>query len=400
MNRIRYRMMIQCVAVLVVMGAGISRAVADPAAYVAIDLGTLGGPTADAFAVNNNGEVAGVSTLGDANLNGFVWDTSLTAFPPPADDLQSHAVAINSQGDVALLAFDLGELGSRGYLIQDGATAPLGDLAPRALNDAGMVAGTVASVDVSFGWVEHAATWDNGVVTDLPSLGGHFSYAHGINSAGDVVGMSFTNGDANWRAVLWRSGAAHDLGTLGGSKSYAHAIDDAGNVVGMAEDASGAPHAFKYTTNASGGVVTRTNLGTLLGGSSCAYAINASGAIVGTSDAAAVLWDGGGPLDLNEAVSPVSQWRLEIARSINDDGWIVGSGYHFGQPRAFLLVPGLPGDADLDMDVDLADHSLFHECMEGPYQPHPDGCDRHDIDSDGDVDMADFLGLTLGFTGQ
>ena len=63
----------------------------------------------------------------------------------------------------------------------------------------------------------------------------------------------------------------------------------------------------------------------------------------------------------------------------------------------------LPGDLDLDGDVDLADFVLFQLCFAGSSSPPaaicPPGVDA-DLDGDGDVDLTDFLIFQQNFTGS
>ena len=61
--------------------------------------------------------------------------------------------------------------------------------------------------------------------------------------------------------------------------------------------------------------------------------------------------------------------------------------------------PPLPGDADSDGDVDLADYLELAGCFAGPEIPVPAGCGTFDLDGDGDVDLSDVLIFQSFFTG-
>jgi probable HAF family extracellular repeat protein len=127
----------------------------------------------------------------------------------------------------------------------------------------------------------HAFSWTAaGGIVDLGTLGGTNSGVTGVNASGQVVGSSDTAGDAAIHAFLWTAAAGMvDLDTLGGTNGFAHAVNATGQVVGFSDTAGdAAQHAFWWT--AAGGMV---DLGTLGGTHSGAAGINNSGIVVGLS---------------------------------------------------------------------------------------------------------------------
>jgi len=69
-------------------------------------------------------------------------------------------------------------------------------------------------------------------VTDLGTLGGTFSDATGINNRGSMEGHSTLPGDTAQHAFLWQNGVMTDLGTLGGPNSMADARPGESDKVG------------------------------------------------------------------------------------------------------------------------------------------------------------------------
>jgi probable HAF family extracellular repeat protein len=96
------------------------------------------------------------------------------------------------------------------------------------------------------GQTTRAFLYDEGVVTDLGTLGGAFSWGRAINNLSQVVGESQTE-NSQEHAFLYENGIMRDLGTLPGlADSYAVGINDNGWIVGYSRNNTFDTHAVLW----------------------------------------------------------------------------------------------------------------------------------------------------------
>jgi probable HAF family extracellular repeat protein len=179
--------------------------------------------------------------------------------------------------------------------------------------------------------------WKHGVMTDLGTLGGATGSAQCANHRGQIIGASSLAsnpgacppgaGGPGCHAFFWEDGVLTDLGTLGGDNSEAIWLNDAGVIVGSADLTGSQIHHAVYWSNGK-----IHDLGTVPGDPcSRGRGLNARGQIVGLSSDCfnslhAFVWEEGGPmLDLNTLIAPGSGWQLTRAININDQGEILAA---------------------------------------------------------------------------
>jgi probable HAF family extracellular repeat protein len=214
------------------------------------DLGTLGGPDAFAYAINQFGQIAG---------------ESYTSYTPNADTgIPTVDPFLWTNGKM----IDLGTLGGTiGF--------------PVWLNDWGQVVGYSNLAGDQF---YHGFLWERGAIKDLPpASGGDYSWALWINDLGDVSGGSTLPGDQQNHASLWRFGKSSDLGTVGQDPcSEALSVNDLQQIVGASYPCSNEQAGRAFLWENGGPMV---NLNALLENPSDLYLdygtyINDSGEIV------------------------------------------------------------------------------------------------------------------------
>lgn len=304
-----------------------------PSGYTVTSLGTLGGPTSSASAINGTGEVVGA-----ADTKRYFW-----VFDAPHDKqydadafLWKPAAANGGKGSMT----DLNPLGG----IESEAAA---------VNDTGQVVGRTDLPDGThaFLFTPTTAGGTSGVMTDLGGLGGTTTYATAINNAGEVVGMS-TTGSGAGHAFLWTpsasdpaKGSLTDLTSSAGLLTAA-AINGTGQVLGTCRAADGTTHSCVWTpppSVATGGSVL--DLGSFVG-----VCMNDSGEVAGYVGSDLGLYANGRAYDLGS----LPTGALSVA-AISSTGSVVGTVHlSTGADHAFLWVPGSANGvtgklADLDL---------------------------------------------------
>jgi probable HAF family extracellular repeat protein len=229
-------------------------------------LPTLGGDNGFAAGINNHEQVVGwaETSFHDPTCAGpqgrnqvlqfqaVIWSPDGTIqqqLSPLGDDPDSAAVAINDKGQVVgisgLCDQAVGRFSARhAVLWEDGTATDLGSFGgvawntPVAINQKGQVAGfSDFPGDQDGSLTSHAFFWTKETgIQDLGTLKGDFlSLGLGMNNHAQVVGESI--GPNGPRAFLWQNGALLDLNSIlptGSSWSllYAGDINDRGEITG------------------------------------------------------------------------------------------------------------------------------------------------------------------------
>lgn len=276
-----------------------------------------------------------------------------------------------------------------------------------------------AEVGVARGWRSDEGWWNYTLPFAFPFYGNFYTAvrvsANGFINFGVISGSAFSNSDAlletNRRiAPLW-----DDLRTNGVGEDIFIDESVAGQVTirWKAHTSAGAyPVNFSATLHATGGIEFHYGAGNA-----------AVSPTIGVSDG-----DGAhrtfSSYDAATALTNANSLRLAIpvqlpgGMSLNQAGQLAGTPEN---PGAFtpvirvtdslgrsdevalpLLIHSLPGDFDLDGDVDGADLLVFTDCLAGPMANPPAGAEppsladcvgAFDLNADNHVDLQDFAGL-------
>ena len=335
-------------------------AIAQPAPrYNVRDLGAVGGAAGQPEMITNNGLVVGVAGFPDGTEHAVLWyDVWRGDFGPPAFGGQNS------------IAFGINEHGQAVGQAETSAPEPNSE----------DFCGSKALGLPAKGTTCLPFLWQAGVMTALPTLGGHNGSANRINNGGQIAGMAenaITDSTClatgaqklQFEPVVWVNGQIQQLPTVAGDPDgAAFAINDSGQVVGASGDCATfntislvnlAPlHALLWQSG------TVTDLGTL-GGTGHgdgieAINLNNKGQVIGNSDLAGdtnfhgFLWtEGTGMQDLGILPGDANS----AAIGINDAGDVVGVSLDAKfNPRAFFWRNGVMTDLN---SLAPADSALF-----------------------------------------
>jgi probable HAF family extracellular repeat protein len=224
------------------------------------DLGTLGGPDAFAITIDDRGHVFGVSytsytpnpLTGIPPYDGFLWkkEKGMMDIPNGFGGTQINPYFANNRDQMVGNASFADEATYHPFLWSDGKFIDLGTFGGTQgegawIND-GAVTGQAATPDGAV----HAFLWSKGVLTDLGTVDGDTcSGGLSINSANQIVGVSFACDHSVAHAFLFEEGQIVDLNTLVPPGSdlqlvLPNDINDKGEIAGFGSSSNSESHAF------------------------------------------------------------------------------------------------------------------------------------------------------------
>jgi len=312
--------------------------------YRIIDIGALcPWPQCQAQGINDSGVVVGTSIRAGglpfqwSPSGGFRWIGPIMSIRG-----QKEARSVNNSGYITGYTSWGGSrrafLSVPGFGLKSlGVLRPPGYSEGYAINDNGQVAGTTFhdnGIDIE----QQAFIWtpQTGMIGIPPLETGGMSGGQGLNDSGVVVGHAslLQAGVHNPHPFRWTAqNGTQYLGLLPGCISgEASAVNSSGQIIGHCIAANFNRVAFIWTE--AQGMID-------LGINGAPLDINDNGQVVGSSAFKGFSYHPKtGFIWLNDHLDQASQgWNLTIASSVNNRGWIAGTGAINGEDHAFVAVP-------------------------------------------------------------
>lgn len=342
-----------CIAVLSLLIAGTAGAQHLPQYYQIMEVRVPGATQTLAVGINDQ-QQAVFTWLNSA------WDTRSGIFNGNTGTLSvadlgalpggstAEAHGINNAGEVVGYAYAPPGYTGHAFVYRNGVVSSLGML-PGAEQSAAF---DITDSGMAVGWSQqpgetNAVQFSGGGVSRLTPIE---SQARSVNNFGVAAGYAIGT-DGRFRAAIFRNGSVIDLGFMN-MDTWATGINDSEDVTFYTlEWAAGRQRSFMVTSWGS-----QTDLGTLPGYvSTQANAINNYGMIVGAVGKRifeferAFVYGDCRMEDLTDMIDPASPLKpyvtLREAASINNNGWIIATGFDSRDPwgysywRAYVLKP-------------------------------------------------------------
>ena len=309
---------------------GVAQA-ASPQRWTLVDIGAASGD-GNARAMNQRGDVVGNSAAivnGLFTSHGYLWQNGIATSLGGG----SSAEVVSDRGTVYFNSAGVSHSWKDGVATR----LPFAAFMHGVSRNETLVGGRWWGGSIGSGRYE-AFMYRDGLMLDLPALGGSHSDALGINDHGVVVGYGIKPFSSDRQALYWENQQPRLLQGIGGRNSGAGRVNNHGLVLGGADDASGIPHLLTWDLRQGGAI-------TLVMPRHSGHDLNNRGAIVGST------WPDGKPFLLEDGVMTMllelpalrdAGWVTFAPTAINDRGWIAGIGWKpgissFGRP--LLLVP-------------------------------------------------------------
>jgi probable HAF family extracellular repeat protein len=216
--------------------------------YTFTDLGTLGGTSSYANAINASGQVVGYSWTVDRMVHATIWNDTVATDLGASTGTSSIANDINDSGQVVGSSLAFGPTLWNGTIATSLRKEGLNNFLEASItnatgiNNAGQIVGSGSvfvpgnGYNTQYSFQEQALLLDGTTITNLGTFGGLTSRATAINNAGQVVGYAdITVGDTRLsgrRAALWNGTSISNPGGDWQEASRAFDINDAGQVAG------------------------------------------------------------------------------------------------------------------------------------------------------------------------